>query len=43
VDAEVEWQLFKAAVASSAAQICGQKRLGAANNGKKETCGGTRK
>ena len=32
VDAEVEWWLFKAAVASSAARICGQKWFGVVNN-----------
>jgi len=32
-DAEVEWLLFKAAVASSAARVCRRKRLGVANNG----------
>jgi len=31
----MEWQLFKAAVASSAARACGRKRLGVANHGKK--------
>jgi len=31
----VESQLFKAAVASSAAQVCGRKRLGVAKNNKK--------
>jgi len=36
-DAEVEWQLFKAPVASSAARVYGRKRLGVANNGKKVT------
>jgi len=33
-DEDVEWQLFKAAVASSAARVCVQERPGVANNGK---------
>jgi len=33
-DAEVAWQQFKAAVVSSAARVCGRKRLNVANNGK---------
>jgi len=37
VDAEVEWRLLKAAVATSAARVCGRKRLCVANNGKKVT------
>jgi len=31
---KVEWQLF---VATFAARVCGQKKLGVANNGKKVT------
>jgi len=34
---EVEWRLFEAAVASSTARVCGQKRLGVAKDGKKVT------
>ena len=34
-DAEVEWRLFKAATASPAVRVCGRKRLGVENNGKK--------
>ena len=37
---EVESNLFKAVVASSAARVCGQKRLGVANNAK--PIGGTK-
>jgi len=37
VNAEVEWLLFKAAVASSAALVCGRKRLVVASNGTKVT------
>jgi len=33
----MEWRLFKASVASSAACVCGRKRVGVANNGKKVT------
>jgi len=33
----VEWRLFEAAVASSTARVCGQKRLGVAKDGKKVT------
>ena len=36
-EAEVEWLLFKAVVASTAARVCGRKRLVVANNGKKVT------
>jgi len=32
-----EWQLFKAAVASSAARLCARKRLVVANDGQKVT------
>jgi len=36
-DAEVEWQLFKAAVFSPAARECGRKPLGMVNNGTEVT------
>jgi len=36
-DTEVEWQLFKVAVASSAAWVCRRKWVDVANNGKKVT------
>ena len=32
VDAEVVWRLFKASVTSSAARVCGRKRLSVENN-----------
>jgi len=35
VDVEAEWQLFKAAAASSVARVCRRKRIGVANNSKK--------
>jgi len=38
-----EWQLFKGAVASSDAWVCGRKRLGVAINGEKITSRGSMK
>jgi len=36
---EVKWRLFKEAVVSTAAQLCGRKQLSATNKSKNYCCG----